>query len=86
MPKPVLVETVNAKVRDVICDQLGIDEEEVTLNAQLVDDLAADSLDVIELVMIFEETYDIEIPDEDIDSIKTVGDIQRYLVARGVKL
>jgi len=86
MPKPVLVETVNAKVRDVICEQFGIDEKEVTLNADLCDDLGADSLDMVELVMAFEEAYDLEIPDEDGEKVRTPGDIQRYLVARGVKL
>lgn len=67
------------KVKDIIVEQLGVDEEEVTPDASFVDDLGADSLDVVELVMAFEEEFGVEIPDEDAEQLQTVGDAIRYL-------
>ena len=67
------------KVKSIIVEQLGVDEEEVTPDASFVDDLGADSLDTVELVMAFEEEFDIEIPDEDAEKITTVGDAIRYI-------
>ena len=71
--------SVEEKVKSIIVDQLGVDEGEVTPNANFVDDLGADSLDIVELVMAFEEAFDIEIPDEDAEKIKTVKDATDYI-------
>lgn len=70
---------VEEKVKQIIVEQLGVDEAEVTTNASFVDDLGADSLDVVELVMAFEESFDIEIPDEDAEKIRTVQDAVDYI-------
>ncbi len=67
------------KVKEIIVEQLGVDEEEVTLQASFVDDLGADSLDIVELVMALEEEFDLEIPDEDAEKIATVGDAVNYI-------
>ncbi|MGN0602290.1 MAG: acyl carrier protein [Oscillospiraceae bacterium] len=69
------------KVRDIIVDQLDADENDVTLEASIIDDLGADSLDVVDLVMSIEEEFDVEIPDEEVENIKTVGDIVKYIEA-----
>lgn len=71
--------SVEEKVKQIIVEQLGVDEGEVTPNASFVDDLGADSLDTVELVMAFEEAFDIEIPDEDAEKIKTVQDAVEYI-------
>ncbi len=78
---------VDDKVKQIIVEQLGVDEGEVTPNASFVDDLGADSLDTVELVMAFEEAFDIEIPDEDAEKIRTVKDAVDYISknAKGVK-
>ena len=70
---------VQAKIVDIIANQLGVDKEIVTAEANVVDDLGADSLDVVELVMALEEAFDLEIPDDDAESIRTVKDIFDYL-------
>ena len=70
---------VEDKVKQIIVEQLGVDEGEVTQNASFVDDLGADSLDTVELVMAFEEAFDIEIPDEDAEKIRTVKDAVEYI-------
>jgi acyl carrier protein len=70
---------VEEKVKQIIVEQLGVDEGEVTPNASFVDDLGADSLDTVELVMAFEEAFDIEIPDEDAEKIRTVKDAIDYV-------
>ena len=67
------------RVKSVIVDQLSVDAEEVTPEAQFVDDLGADSLDVVELIMGLETEFDIEIPDEDAEKISTVGDAVDYI-------
>ena len=67
------------KVKSIIVEQLGVDEEEVTPDASFVDDLGADSLDTVELVMAFEEAFDIEIPDEEAEKIKTVKNAIDYI-------
>ena len=67
------------KVRQIIADQLGVKKEEVTDNAKFVDDLGADSLDTVELVMALEEEFGIEIPDEDAEKLASVGDALRYI-------
>lgn len=67
------------KVKEIIADQLGIDEDEVVPGASFIDDLGADSLDIVELIMAFEEEFDMEIPDEDAEKIKTVKDVLDYI-------
>jgi acyl carrier protein len=67
------------RVKQIIVEQLGVDEAEVTPNASFVDDLGADSLDTVELVMAFEEAFEIEIPDEDAEKIRTVQDAITYI-------
>jgi acyl carrier protein len=67
------------KVKQIIVEQLGVEESEVTPTASFVDDLGADSLDTVELVMAFEEAFDIEIPDEDAEKIRTVQDATDYI-------
>ena len=67
------------RVKNVIVDQLSVDADEVTLEASFVDDLGADSLDVVELIMGLEKEFDIEIPDEDAEKISTVGDAVEYI-------
>jgi acyl carrier protein len=73
--------SVEEKVKSIIVDQLGVNEAEVTANASFVDDLGADSLDQIELVMAFEEAFGIDIPDEDAENIKTVKNAVEYVEA-----
>lgn len=67
------------RVREIVVEQLGVDAEEVTNDASFVDDLGADSLDIVELVMAFEEEFELEIPDEDAEKIGTVGDAVKYI-------
>ena len=67
------------KVKKILCDQLDLEEEQVTEEAEVVEDLGADSLDIVDLVMTLEEEFDTEIPDEDIENLKTVGDIVKYI-------
>jgi len=70
---------VQDKITEIIVEQLGVKPEEVTAEASFVDDLGADSLDTVELVMALEEEFGIEIPDEDAEKIQTVGDASRYI-------
>ena len=74
---------VDEKVKQIIVEQLGVDEGEVTQNASFVDDLGADSLDTVELVMEFEEEFDITIPDEEAEKIQTVGQAIDYIEQHG---
>jgi acyl carrier protein len=74
--------SVEEKVKSIIVDQLGVNETEVTGSASFIDDLGADSLDIIELVMAFEEAFGVEIPDEDAEKIKTVADAIQYVEAQ----
>lgn len=67
------------KIKKIIVDQLGVDESKISEDSSFVDDLGADSLDIVELIMAFEEEFDMEIPDEDAEKIKTVGDTVKYL-------
>lgn len=71
--------SVEEKVKQIIVEQLGVDENEVTPNAHFIDDLGADSLDIVELVMAFEEAFEIEIPDEDAEKITTVKEAIDYI-------
>ena len=76
---------VSDKVKSIIVEQLGVDEEEVTPDASFVDDLGADSLDIVELVMAFEEAFELEIPDEDAEKITTVKDAVEYIDSKTSK-
>ena len=71
--------SVEERVKKIIIEQLGVNAEEVSAESAFVDDLGADSLDTVELVMAFEEEFDLEIPDEDAEKIATVGDAIRYI-------
>ncbi|MEM7647293.1 MAG: acyl carrier protein [Pseudomonadota bacterium] len=74
---------IPAKVKEVITEQLGVDPERVKSEASFIDDLGADSLDIVELVMAMEETFEIEIPDEEAEKLKTVQDVADYLASKG---
>ncbi len=78
MEKEVLM-SVEARVKEIIIDQLGVDEAQVKPEASFIDDLGADSLDTVELVMALEEEFDLEIPDDQAEQIKTVGDAIKYV-------
>jgi acyl carrier protein len=70
------------KVKDIIVNKLGVDQDQVTTEASFTNDLGADSLDTVELVMEFEKTFNIQIPDEDAEKIATVGDAVKYLTEK----
>lgn len=70
------------RVKELVVEQLGVEPEEVTDEASFVEDLGADSLDIVELVMAFEEEFDLEIPDEDAEKIQTVGNAIEYIKAK----
>jgi acyl carrier protein len=80
-----MADSVESKVKDIIINELGVEPEKVTLEASFVEDLGADSLDTVELVMAFEEEFGIEIPDEDAEGLQKVGDAVRYLKEKGVE-
>ena len=67
------------KVRDIVVDQLGVEADEVAIESTFIDDLGADSLDIVELVMALEETFGVEIPDSEAEKISTVGDVVEYV-------
>jgi acyl carrier protein len=67
------------KIRDIVVEQLGVDEDKVTMESSFVDDLGADSLDIVELVMALEEAFGVEIPDSEAEKISTVGDVVEYV-------
>lgn len=79
MEVKIMSDDLREKVKDVIVNKLGVEPDEVTDGAAFVDDLGADSLDTVELIMAFEETFNLEIPDEDAEKIRTVGDAINYL-------
>lgn len=69
------------KVKDIVIEQLGVEEDAITMEASFINDLGADSLDLVELIMALEEEFDLDIPDEDAEKIKTVGDAVEYIKA-----
>ena len=74
-----MASSIEARVKEIVCEQLGVSEGEVTPDASFIEDLGADSLDIVELVMALEEEYEMEISDEDAEKIKTVQDITNYI-------
>ena len=73
------------KVRDIVVEQLGVEADEVTEESTFIDDLGADSLDIVELIMAFEEAFNVEIPDEEAEKIKSVKDVVEYIETAGPK-
>jgi len=71
--------TIEEKVKDIIVEQLGVNPEQVTPTASFIEDLGADSLDTVELVMAFEEEFSVEVPDEDAEKLQSVGDVIKYI-------
>ena len=71
--------TIETKVKSIIADQLGVGEDEIKPESSFIEDLGADSLDIVELVMAMEEEFEVEIPDEQAENIKTVGDAVSYI-------
>ena len=78
--------SVKPKIKDIIVEQLGVDPERVKVEAKFIDDLGADSLDIVELIMAMEEEFDIEIPDEDAEKLASVKNVQDYLESKGVQV
>ena len=74
--------SIEERVRNIICDQLAVEADKVTLTASFIDDLGADSLDIVELVMTMEEEFDLDIQDEDAEKMKTVGDVIKYVSSK----
>lgn len=74
--------TVEERVKNIICDQLAVESEKVTTTASFIDDLGADSLDIVELVMTMEEEFDLEIPDDEAEKLRTVGDVVKYITSK----
>ena len=72
-------EEIQERIKSIIVEQLGVSLEEVTPQASFIEDLGADSLDIVELIMALEEEYDMEIPDEDAEKIQTVDDVTKYI-------
>lgn len=70
---------IQERVKNIICDQLAVEPEKVTDTASFIDDLGADSLDIVELVMTMEEEFELDIPDEDAEKMKAVGDVINYI-------
>jgi acyl carrier protein len=77
--------SVTDRVKEIIVEQLGVNPDQVTPEAKFIEDLGADSLDTVELVMAFEEEFGAEIPDEDAEKLQTVGDVIKYIEERGEK-
>ncbi len=74
-----MVNDLSDRIQSMVAEQLGVEAAEVTKDASIFDDLGADSLDVVELVMILEEAFDIEVPDDAVEEMRTIGDIQRFV-------
>ncbi|TAE73500.1 MAG: acyl carrier protein [Verrucomicrobia bacterium] len=74
--------SIEDRVKDIIVDQLGVNADQVTLAAKFIEDLGADSLDTVELVMAFEEEFEIEVPDEEAEKLQSVGDVVTYITSQ----
>jgi acyl carrier protein len=74
-----MADNISDKVKDIIVEQLGVNLEQVTPEAKFIEDLGADSLDTVELVMAFEEEFGIDVPDEEAEKLQSVGDVVRYI-------
>jgi acyl carrier protein len=70
---------LSGRIQSIVADQLGVDIADVTKDASILDDLGADSLDVVELVMTLEDSFDIDVPDEAVEELRTIGDVQRFV-------
>ena len=77
--------SIEEKVKDIIVEQLGVNAEQVTPSASFIEDLGADSLDTVELVMAFEEEFGVEVPDEDAEKLQCVGDVIKYIEEKADK-
>ena len=77
--------SIEEKVKDIIVEQLGVNPEQVTPQAKFIEDLGADSLDTVELVMAFEEEFNVEVPDEEAEKLQAVGDVVKYIEDKGSK-
>ncbi len=77
--------SIEDKVKDIIVEQLGVNPEQVIPAAKFIEDLGADSLDTVELVMAFEEEFNVEVPDEEAEKLQTVGDVVKYIEDKGSK-
>jgi acyl carrier protein len=77
--------SISEKVKDIIVEQLGVNPEQVTESASFIEDLGADSLDTVELVMAFEEEFGVEVPDEDAEKLQTVGNVVEYIEKKTAK-
>jgi len=74
-----MADSIETQVKEIIVEQLGVDPEKVTTDAKFIEDLGADSLDTVELVMTFEEKFSVEVPDEDAEKLKSVADVVAYI-------
>ena len=74
--------SIEDRVKDIIVDQLGVNADQVTLEAKFIEDLGADSLDTVELVMAFEEEFEIDVPDEEAEKLQSVGDVVPYITSQ----
>jgi acyl carrier protein len=72
-------DSVETRIRTIVAEQLGVQLDEIRPDANILDDLGADSLDVVEMVMSLEEAFDIEVPDEEVEEMRTIADIERYV-------
>ena len=73
---------LETRIRSIVAEQLGVDPGDVTATANILEDLGADSLDVVELMMTIEDAFDIEVPDDDLEAMRTVADVERYVQAQ----
>ena len=77
-----VTDVLKDRIRGLVSEQLGVDPGDLRSESDILEDLGADSLDVVELVMAIEETFDIEVPDEDAEGMRTLGDVEKYVAAR----